>query len=402
MTHPVPVAVLGAGINGLGVIRCLGRHRVPVYVFDSSTKNIAYSSRYARPVPLVHGDDAAAIVGQLLAFAERMPAKPVLLFTSDYYLELVSQARDELMRSFRLQLPDVEAVDVVADKAKFHRFALRHGLPVPASHMIRSPGDLDMLAERVRYPLLLKPVRSFQWADKDFKVVRVEDEARLTEQWHALRQTCDGILAQEIIVGPDDGHFSYVSYRTRDRGEVTSLLINKTRICPIRDGVGSFARVAEDSEMVRIGRDALRHLDYIGVGSVCFKTDIRSGKPLIHEVNGRLPQIHAVFQMCGIPLPYLMYKDMLDEPVTAPSPRCRNGRWVSLDLDIAASRGYRRAGELSLADWLSSYRQVRECPELAPDDLGPFIYFLGQLARRVQRKAARPLLGALRRLPVQR
>jgi predicted ATP-grasp superfamily ATP-dependent carboligase len=194
-----------------------------------------------------------------------------------------------------------------------------------------------------------------------------------------LHESCDDLLIQEIIEGDDDQHYSYCAYRTPDRGELLSICINKIRINPIHGGSGTFLHAVDNPELESLGSEALEKLSYVGVGSVCFKRDAVSGRPLIHEINGRLPNWHSIFQLCDMDLPYVMYRDIIGEPVAVPLQFRKEGSWVCLDRDLSAFVEYRRCGELGLWQWLASYRGRTTCAEFAWDDLKPFGYFARQL-----------------------
>ena len=101
---------------------------------------------------------------------------------------------------------------------------------------------------------------------------------------------------------------------------------------------------------------------------MCFKTNGASGRRLIYEINGRLPAGHGAFRLAGVDLPHLVYSDLLGVRHVPPPNGATDGKWVTLAGDFKAFGDYRRAGELSLADWIASYRGVKVCAELALDD----------------------------------
>jgi predicted ATP-grasp superfamily ATP-dependent carboligase len=180
-------------------------------------------------------------------------------------------------------------------------------------------------------------------------------------------------LVQEFVVGGDHEHYSYVSYRNREGVELSGVLVQKLRLSPIRYGLGTCARVVRNEAMETIGRHVTATLPYHSVASVCFKRDVRTGAPKVFEVNGRLPLNFPAIGVAGMNLPLLMYRDALGD---SPSPATvkRYGRlWTTLSHDIWAMRGYQRAGELSFAQWLWSYREVKQVLELDWRDPGPGI-----------------------------
>lgn len=359
--------MLGGTINALGVVQSLGRRNVPTYVVRGGACEIAPHSRYARELRLPSGQPGTALVDGLLSAAETAGTRPVLFLTSDAYLRVVSRYRDQLSDAFLFHLPTDEAVETVVDKALFASFAEQHGLPVPRTAIVRRLEEARALAEPLRFPVVVKPNISGVWGH-GAKIFRVADLASLAGRCAALAGSCESLVVQESLESPDSEHFSFYSYRTPDRGEIASVTLQKLRVLPIHAGAGVFARVVDDAELVRAGREALDALDYLGASSVCFKTDGASGRRLIYEINGRLPAGHAAFRLAGIDLPYLVYSDLLGVRRVPQPSGATGGKWVTLAGDFRAFADYRRAGELTLRDWIASYRGVKVCAELALDD----------------------------------
>ena len=151
------------------------------------------------------------------------------------------------------------------------------------------------------------------------------------------------------------------------------MTLQKVRLHPIHAGVGVFVRVVCAPELARLGRATLDALGYVGASSVCFKVDAASEQPFVHEVNGRLPLAHGAGSIVGVDLSYLMYADALG--IDSPEPNAsRSGgasAWVTVPADIQAFRAYRRNREITLRDWLRSYKDVRLWGEAARDDVRP-------------------------------
>ena len=359
--------MLGGTINALGVVQSLGRRNVPVYVVRGGAREIAPHSRYARELRLRDAHTAEGLVDGLLSAAETAGTRPALFLTSDVYLRVVSRHRDRLSEAFLFHLPAQDAVETVADKSLFASFAERHDLPVPRTAIVRPLDDARALVEPLRFPVVLKPNVSGVWPDGT-KIVRIADRASVPARCEALAGSCESLVVQESLESPDSEHFSFYSYRTPDRGEIASVTVQKLRVLPIHGGAGVFARAVHDPELARAARNALDLLGYLGASSVCFKTDGPSGRRLIYEINGRLPAGHGAFRLAGIDLPHLVYSDLLGVRRVPPPDGAADGKWVTLAGDVRAFAAYRRAGELSLPEWIASYRGVKVCAELTLDD----------------------------------
>lgn len=126
-------------------------------------------------------------------------------------------------------------------------------------------------------------------------------------------------------------------------------------------------------QVVELGWQFLRAIDFRGIGSLEFKRDDRDGALKLIELNPRLWQQNALATVSGINFPLLQYRDLTGE---APSPQVafRVGvRWLDASSDFRSCWSYRQAGILSMRDWLASWRGVRSFATFALDDPAPFL-----------------------------
>jgi predicted ATP-grasp superfamily ATP-dependent carboligase len=384
-----PVFVLGEGITALSLVQSLGRFSIPVYLLGSGKSDIAYYSRYATAIDQIDVGDSGQIIDRLRETAISLRCKPVLLCCSDFFLQMISTHRDEILKFCYLNLPSTEGVATVLDKGIFGDFCASHELPAPRSWTLDAPDQFEKCQRMARFPVVIKPIfahrakaENFQKNGQFVKMILARDVIELRRYHTELTGYGARILAQEYIEGPDHEHYSYVSYRDSDSKEIAGIGLRKMRVSPIHAGVGTFVEIAEDVELAAISSILLDKLNYKGISSVCFKRDIRDGKLMVHEVNGRFPQVQSGSQLCGINLPYVAYQDALGQKVDIERVSHENKKLIFLRLDIDSFRQYRRLGELSALDWLKSLWQVRVCAEFAWDDLRPFLFFMIGTVRR--------------------
>ncbi len=380
--------ILGGGLLALGIARSLGRHGVAVTIFKDGEEDIAFSSRYVRGIALGPKCDSQATVGRIIDEARKEKRRPVLFTAGDSNLLTACQNEYRLREHFCFVLPPLTAAETVIGKERFQAFAADHAAPVPRGWHPVSAAELHNLLDDMRFPLVLKPVRSSDWHKSSIvsmqghtKMFRVDGPDQLLAEWTRIAGLCGPPLIQEYVRGNDDAHFSYVSYRDRTGRELTNFCVQKLRLNPIHGGFATFARVVRAPSMEDIGSRVLDQLKYKGAASVCFKRDSVSGEPHIFEINGRIPLCHGAGRLVGIDLSWLMYRDALGLPQEPAQAQHSDGHWLTLSYDIWAMRDYRRTGELGIADWLRSLLKVRQIVELDPRDPGPFGYFLWSLVR---------------------
>ena len=155
MSAAIPAVVVGASLDGLGVVRSLQRGNVPVYVVDTSRQRPAMWSHGCQPVIVdkLHG---RALIHSLLDLSRQIGERAVLFVTDKLAVHSISQFRDDLTDAFRFRLPSKEMVAALSDKAAFQIIAERNGFPVPRSVTLATVSDLDRLRE-LAFPVIVKP-----------------------------------------------------------------------------------------------------------------------------------------------------------------------------------------------------------------------------------------------------
>jgi len=387
-THITPAFILGRGVNALGIIRSLGRKGIPVYLFSSEKQCIAKHSRYVKSVTFSAPTTDQTIISDLFSVADSCNEKPVLYYASDDHLEFVSKYREMLLERFIFPIASRESVEYVSKKEKFGEFCSENSIQAPGNFTLRNDTEVENLMNQALYPLVIKPSRSIDWQNEGFssehgliKVLKAENPEQLLSAWNLLKGTDVTLMAQEFIPGHDSGHYSYYSYRNSTDGEIAHLCVRKARVLPIHGGAGTLFEAVHNERIQSIARDLLEKLDYTGIASVCFKWNSLTDRPMVHEVNGRMPQGHSAFQICGIDLPYIMYLDTLGKKIDIPPPKLGRKLFILL-MDLDALIQYRRAKELSFRGWLRSFGSKSYCAEFAWDDWSPFFYSLEVLLRR--------------------
>jgi D-aspartate ligase len=386
-----PAFVLGGGVNALAVVRSLGRQGIPVTVFSNDPNDLVRKSRYLASFRRASSDPSELEQG-LLELAERTRARPVLLFTADKYLEFISERRKILRECFRFIVSDEKAVSTVLNKGEFNRFTAATGFPAPRGLVVSSASDSPQELDTLRYPVVAKPLMSYEWRSRAFiekfgtaKAMRFDTSTELRRILPSLLGFTSELLVQEVIVGSDNAHYSVFIYRSPRFGEMFRLCVNKQRVWPIRNGAGSYATVSANAQMESISSELLSRLGWVGMASVCFKVDSRTGQPMIHEVNGRLPQLHGIVQAAGIDLPYLMHRDALEMDLPPQAALSAAATYRILSMDSAALREYRQEGEVSRVGLLKSFLKRDTIAEFARDDIKPGLAVLpGGLSNAVQ------------------
>ena len=281
------VLALGFGITLLGVLRTLSEVNADVVALPDSDR-VTRRSRWYRAGPR----ELSGIKPDTLAEGlESLPVGTVLMPCSDLWVRTVAALPAEVRARYPASVAPFHALDVLVDKARFGSTLDRLGLPHPATRLITSVQDLDIVSDAVLQRSFLKPVHSQQFfARFGVKAFRITDRSnahdRLAEAIGAGLQ----MMLQEYITGPPTNHYFIDGFVDRD-GVVRALFARRRlRMSPPDFGNSTLmisVPVSDTDNAVATLKILFADIGYRGIFSAEFKRDPRDGVFNLIEVNAR-------------------------------------------------------------------------------------------------------------------
>ena len=350
--------VLGMFETGLAVGRSLSRSGVRVIGLDCTSK-VGFHSRHIDARICPHPSQEEEFIDFLINIAEQEIFKPVLFITSDEFIMPVSRNRKRLESRYLLNLPSQEILECIADKYRQYTLALKAGIPVPRTFVANRMEELDGMKGQIPFPAFIKGAEVTLWRSKMGVATKgfvVNSQEELTDRFRTIFEKGANGLIQEIIPGPDTNHYKSSCYVSKNGEFLLAFGLQKIRQQPVGFGFGCMVRSVEYPEMVDLGKEFFAKIGYRGVGSSEFKLDPRDGKLKLIELNPRYWQQNGLPDRCGMNFPLMNYLDLVgDDP--EPVLTYRAGvKWANIYCDIESFREYRKRGQLSLMEWLGSYR----------------------------------------------
>ena len=202
-SSPVAHAVVaGIDLNGLGVLRSLGRAGVPMVALDPDLNKPEAATRFGRKKRL-RALSGPEFVADLLALRSEFDAAPVLLLTQEASVATVSRARDRLSGAYRFTMPSHALVAALMDKRCFQALAERHGCPIPRAVLLSDAASLDMV-ETLRFPCVVKPtIKHAGYGTRFAKAYKVSAPDQVARLFSHMREIVAEIIVQEWIEGSD-------------------------------------------------------------------------------------------------------------------------------------------------------------------------------------------------------
>lgn len=318
----------------LAVLRSLARRGLRVEVASTDTRAIGRRSRHAsacwcHPDPLA---DAAAFV-QWLQDHLRAHAYALVIPLTERSVVPLSQQRDRFAPGL-IAVADADALAQVIDKQRTVALAATLDIPVPLAEPVHDAAQALQAAQRLGYPVVVKPARSVGSQGGQRVQLSVsyafDDRGLVAQVESALRY--GPVMLQEYFAGDGVG-IELIA----DRGEVKyNFQHRRLHEVPLTGG-GSSLRISEvpHPELVDAAAKLMRALRWHGVAMVEFKRNPASGAFRLMEINGRFWGSLPLAVAAGADFPAMLHALMTTGAVgTWPAARAGIvGRQLARDLD---------------------------------------------------------------------
>jgi D-aspartate ligase len=356
----VGAVVIGGDYQGLGIVRSLGRHGVPVCVIDDEL-SISRVSRYTTNFVKVESlRDEDKVVDTLLEIGERLNLFGWVLYpTREELVAACSHHRSRLSQLFRVPTPDWKSVQWAWDKRNTYRLAHDLGIPAPLTCY---PENLDQLSQLdgLKPPFAIKPAikEHFLYATKA-KAWCANDHAELKTLFQKAADLVGPgeVMVQELIPGGGTQQFSYCAF-FRNGEAVGKMVARRRRQHPLQFGRAStYVETVDVPIIEELSERFLRAIDYYGLVELEYKLDPRDSQYKLLDVNARTWGYHTLGARAGVDFSYMLYSDQVGLPVPVCKGRSGVG-WVRMTTDLPAALVAIWNGDTA---WMSYLNSLRKC-----------------------------------------
>jgi predicted ATP-grasp superfamily ATP-dependent carboligase len=290
----------------------------------------ALRSRWRRMSAVVPDFDeyADGYVDAVLELLDEYPAR-MILPSHDGAIQALRNRRAELERHTFFPFASETALDIAVSKARTIALAAELGIAVPRTVMVNCEGDIRAAINEFGWPVVIKPVSSwgigtrlgpdvaldFDEARRDVEGAQAAGFQVMIQQWLPGRRDAVSVFCTS---GRIWASFAQTSYREFPPLGGASILCES--IPPLPD-------IVEPAEAL------VRAADLDGCSMVEFRRD-GAGRPVLMEVNARLPGSAALAISAGVDFPHLLYLWATGKPLREVTGYRvgRRQRWLSGDL----------------------------------------------------------------------
>lgn len=371
------VIVIGDHVQGLGIIRSLGKRQIPVYLVHDKTLCIGRFSKYLRKFfksPEI--SDQSEYINFIIGLAKKYNLYGFnLIPTNDAAVYLLSKNKRILEEYYKISTPGYEIIDFAYNKKLTLTLAENNNIPIPSTFYPENIEDLNEIHSNIKYPVIIKGIVGHEFYQKTgVKTFIANSKEELVGHYKKIESVIDPskIMIQEVIPGPTELVHSFSSFFKE--GEIVAWWTGKKiRSHPMSFGTGTFVKSVYEPQLLDLGKRILRAIDYYGISEIEFKLDPRDGKFKLIEMNARTWLQHTLPARCGVDFPYLLYSDMIGKQVQPINNFNSNVAWIHLYPDIAIVMSLILKNDLKIKDLISSLRCEKEFAVLSIDDPLPFI-----------------------------
>jgi protein-tyrosine-phosphatase/predicted ATP-grasp superfamily ATP-dependent carboligase len=294
-----PVLILGAAPRiSVTIARSLHRMGLPVEVATPVDHDPALRSRAIRAFHRLPPEDPQLI--ESLCELIKNKSFDTLIPTSDSELAFVAKHYHRLRALLHPGCPPPHIVDRVLNKAATLAAAERCGIKVPASFTVSRVEDLEALAGKLQFPVVVKPAER---RSLSFKVAYCQNASELVAFFSTSQ--CGPILVQEYCAGVGVG----VEMLMHNGFPVATFQHRRLKEAPATGGVAVMA-VAEEVEprLAQASFDLLRTIEWEGPAMVEFRYQRETGRVALMEVNGRFWGTSSLPVLAGLDFPAYFWR----------------------------------------------------------------------------------------------
>jgi D-aspartate ligase len=384
--HKIPTIVFGGGINGLGIVRNLGREGINVCSvvdrFDGAIFSKYCKKHYLLPDYKERKDEAKSF---LTNFSRSYTTRAVIFATDDIGTLVLADLKSDLKDDYYFVLPEKETVEKLVVKRRFYQSLSENRVPHPKVVIPTKPGDLEDVERELGYPIFIRPSISEHFSMISRKKGFIANSKReLIKYLHLVSRHNIDVICQEIIPGGDDKIYGIAGLLNRESKPLALFAYHRLRGWPPVFGNCSMIEslpLSDVSTLKETTTTYLRSLDYYGIMECEFKQDCRDGDFKMLEINARSWWQNSFPTKCGLNIVLAAYLDAIGETVDYNENYLTGLKWTNFINDVVSSV---RGMDIFKKNWLGTFHKVRDFAFFDIHDPAPAVVnSLYQLSRFV-------------------
>ncbi len=366
------VCTKGSGVNGLGIIRSLGRRNIPVAVIATEgKKNLAVVSRYCSRAYFLNVINESSLIKTLMEIGKQQELAPLLFVDNDYMMWLVGEKAKQLEDIYLFTTPMYRSQELLDKKWQLEQATLA-GIPVPQSWFPECWEDFQEIQIQGKR-LVAKPRSVASAVNFPFKILGANSPQDLCAKLKKNVNSPRGLVIQEMIEGPDKNVWfalGYSDFRSSKIQIATGVKIVQTGIG--FGGVMAAGELRHCKKICKLVERFLEKIDYKGIFGVEMKYDTSTAEYYFIEISPRTERFHIISLLAGLDLPAMAYEELSGKFLTLRNAQKKKEYWGCwIDGTGVRNKFGRRTNLLQLVGLVLRYQSRMKCAVFDSKDLAP-------------------------------
>ncbi len=369
------VFILGIHIQALGLARMAQKISLEVQLFNDTFASIARFSNTCDKFHLFRDNDHLLEI--LVSLAENK--QTLLIATNDSLINFLSINYIKLSELYYLSVPDPSVIEICYNKRFTYNKASELEIPIPKSYFPDSLSEIELLADKVKFPVVLKPAIMHTFHKKTGKKVFLCNNPQdLIKYYRTMRSIipANEVILQEFIRGGSKVLYSFGSFAAN--GKVyAGLSANRIRQNPMDFGNSTcYAITVVEPEFESLAKKFLNSINYFGMSEVEFMFDEETNQFKLLEINPRAWKWHSIANKLNINFLKMMVDFLNGQEVDTYFNNKKGIGWIERLTDIYISLKEIVKGKITPIEYLKSIMIKKESAVWSFKDPLPALMYL--------------------------
>jgi len=371
-----PAIVFGGGINGLGILRNLGREGIDVYCVVEQPDPVIYSmyckGYFVIPRFTQRPDSVRSFLSR---FGKHAVKRPVVFSTDDRTTLVLSDLRDQMERQYAFVIPSRQVAEILIVKSRFYESLVKNKIDHPRVIEESKPSDIRKVGRELGYPVFIRPsvTQDFSEVFAGRKGFVANSETQLLGYYGKVAKHNVKVVFQELIPGSAANVFGIAGCLGSDSRPLALFGYHRIRGWPLLIGCNTLIEslpLRRLSQMKDVTTAYLGGLGYRGLMEAEFKLDPRDGVYKLLEINARSWWQNSFPTKCGLNIILKAYLEATGAGASHTEDYRAGVKWINFLDDMAASLSM---GEIMKASWIRSLMGVEDYSFFDLHDIAPSI-----------------------------
>jgi predicted ATP-grasp superfamily ATP-dependent carboligase len=364
--------------SSLGIIRSLGRARIPVFAVQQNPFIPSGASRYLTGKFLWRTDarDSGRFLEGMARIGKILDRPTILVPADDLSAILIAEHADELPSQFIFARPSATLPRTLANKRCLYELCHRLGIACPHTDFVYSRDELLDLATHIQFPVVVKVTEAWIRPKNIKSTVIVSGRRELIDYYdHFWRQAPTTTLMIQKMIPTDSSEDWFVHGYCDGRSNPVAVFTGvKLRSYPAFAGQTALGRSVRNDALREQAIKLFSAIGYSGIMDLDYRFDRRDGSYNLLDFNPRIGAQFRLFEtQDGIDVVRALHLDLTGRGVKV-GPQI-DGRSFVLEIqDLLARLSYYRSGDRSVKDRSALPRGGTERAWWASDDPLPFFF----------------------------